>query len=44
VIAILLSSLLFNSKLSLQQMVGGVIVLAGVLIVALWRSRLKPVG
>ena len=39
VISILLSAVLFDSKLSLQQMIGGAIVLAGVLIVALWRSR-----
>ena len=39
VIAILLSATLFNSTLSPRQVIGGVIVLAGVLIVAVWRTR-----
>jgi len=40
VIAILLSAALFNSTLSPRQIIGGMIVLAGVLIVAVWRNRL----
>jgi len=39
VIAILLSALLFNSKLTPQQAIGGVIVLGGVMMVAIWRDR-----
>jgi drug/metabolite transporter (DMT)-like permease len=42
VIAILLSAALFKSKLTLQQGIGGVVVLAGVLMVAVWRERVKP--
>lgn len=39
VIAIALSTILFNSKLTPRQIAGGIIVLAGVLIVAIWRNR-----
>jgi drug/metabolite transporter (DMT)-like permease len=39
VIAILLSALLFDSKLTIQQAIGGVIVLGGVMMVAIWRDK-----
>jgi drug/metabolite transporter (DMT)-like permease len=39
VIAILLSFVLFDSQLSLQQIIGGIIVLAGVLVVGLRRNN-----
>ena len=39
VVAILWSVFLFKSRLSIQQILGGVIVLAGVLIVGLWRKK-----
>ncbi len=39
VVAILWSTILFNSKLSSQQIIGGIIVIAGVLIVGLRRNR-----
>lgn len=39
VIAVLLSAALFGSKLTLQQAIGGLIVLGGVMLVAIWRER-----
>ena len=42
VMAILLSVLLFDSKITTRQAIGGVIVLTGVLLVAYWRTREKP--
>lgn len=42
VMAILLSAALFGSKLTLRQVVGGMIVLSGVMMVAVWRERQKP--
>lgn len=42
VIAVLLSAVLFGSRLTLQQVIGGMIVLGGVILVAIWRERKTP--
>jgi drug/metabolite transporter (DMT)-like permease len=42
VIAILWSIALFDSRITTQQSIGGIIVLVGVMLVALFREKLKP--
>ena len=42
VIAILWSIALFDSRITTQQVVGGIIILVGVMLVALFREKLKP--